>query len=878
MHTTRYAHCEGYTDICLAENGTILTTGEDGDVRVWQGYQDIDNKSIRVGDKCFALAYKSGKIYVADELNEVKRFDIESEEQQGVITSFTLPVTSIAINKSNTYLVCGSSDFEIHLVDLKTLKFSSFTGHAAPILHLCFDPLEKFFVSSSCDGTARFWSVNTLNTAKTLSNLHPKSNDFSESESLCKIAWHKDGTLIAVPCFKEIHFYERETWICKFKINIQNDKSEDFLTSILCFSPDGQLILATTSDQMIYMHSIVNKAMVFKYSYTKKSKLTSLVWNPLNKDEILFCDIKGYMGQIKGPFEKGKVEEKEKEKEKPTKKGRIEYQDDNLDMADLLDLMESDSKDSDFGKKSSSKSRDEMKSPIKKRKRISDEESTTTDKSETNADDVRMDDDDDDEMISLEKLKSKAYETVKKEIMGSAEELEEDEGDDVKLCEEKNTKFTNVMPSAQPAFQASSTSLTLTERYMVWNSVGLITQFMKDGDESIDIEFHNASYHHTIHLKNQFGYTMGDISKEAIVLASPGKIIEEELESNATLAVTSQSKLTCILINPCDNHKEWSVEMPRKEYIKSVCVSRSLLACMTSRRFLRVFGIAGIQKEIISLNGSPLAMSAFDNCLFVTYVASPLAVNYSIYYFNEDKEAEHGVLPLSENAKLEWLGFSDEGNPYFYDSNGYLYAKCLTLSKTSWTPLSDMRSELKHKTDNYWIVGIAERNKLIKAILCRGSKYPLVLPRPNLSMVNITIPFCEPDSEKTQMERDYWKNKYLSLNFKNYDWSSGNLDLDQDECDEKLDQFEASSKEILMKLFMSSCKSGKEQRGYEVATIMDSISLQLAIKYATRTRALALAQNLNLLAEKKAAEEYEKERQKLEEEYSKPYQVRNYFY
>jgi WD40 repeat protein len=178
MHQTRYAHCEGYTDVCFTDKGSFLTTGEDGDVRIWQSFDDMDNTNVRVGDKCFAIAYKNGKIYVADDLNEVKKYDLETNESQGVITSFTLNCTCMAVNKSDTSLVCGSSDFEIHLVDLKSLKVTPFQGHDAPILSVCFDPLEKYFISSSCDGTARIWSIQTLNTVKTLSNLLPKSNDF----------------------------------------------------------------------------------------------------------------------------------------------------------------------------------------------------------------------------------------------------------------------------------------------------------------------------------------------------------------------------------------------------------------------------------------------------------------------------------------------------------------------------------------------------------------------------------------------------------------------------------------------------------------------------------------------------------------------------
>lgn len=203
MHSVRYAHIEGHTDVCFTENGTILTTGEDGDIRLWENFDDVDSSSIQVGDKCFAIATHSGKVYVADDLNEVKCYELSKKENsnnnyecKGVITSFTLPVTCIAVNKSGTSLVCGASDFDIHLVNLSTLKFMSFTGHDAPILSVCFDPFEKYFISGSCDGTARIWSVQNFNTVKTLSNLHPKSNDFNDSISLCKVAWHKDGGLI----------------------------------------------------------------------------------------------------------------------------------------------------------------------------------------------------------------------------------------------------------------------------------------------------------------------------------------------------------------------------------------------------------------------------------------------------------------------------------------------------------------------------------------------------------------------------------------------------------------------------------------------------------------------------------------------------------
>lgn len=75
--------------------------------------------------------------------------------------------------------------------------------------------------------------------------------------------------------------------------------------------------------------------------------------------------------------------------------------------------------------------------------------------------------------------------------------------------------------------------------------------------------------------------------------------------------------------------------------------------------------------------------------------------------------------------------------------------------------------------------------------------------------------------------------------------------LEEEELEEKVESFEDSARESLMKLFMLACKTGKEQRAYDVATIMDLDTIQLAIKFATKSRILTLAHRLNDLAEKK---------------------------
>lgn len=81
-------------------------------------------------------------------------------------------------------------------------------------------------------------------------------------------------------------------------------------------------------------------------------------------------------------------------------------------------------------------------------------------------------------------------------------------------------------------------NLGFRERFMVWNRIGLITQFksstdLEDEDEnandfefhqkskgSIEIEFHDTTLHHSLRLTNNFNYMMADLSLTGILLAS----------------------------------------------------------------------------------------------------------------------------------------------------------------------------------------------------------------------------------------------------------------------------------------------------------------------------------------------------------------------
>ena len=56
----------------------------------------------------------------------------------------------------------------------------------------------------------------------------------------------------------------------------------------------------------------------------------------------------------------------------------------------------------------------------------------------------------------------------------------------------------------------------------MWNDVGIIRQYNSEEENSVDIEFHDTSIHHAMHITNNHNYTMASLSREAVLLAGEG--------------------------------------------------------------------------------------------------------------------------------------------------------------------------------------------------------------------------------------------------------------------------------------------------------------------------------------------------------------------
>ncbi|XP_041351144.1 WD repeat and HMG-box DNA-binding protein 1-like [Gigantopelta aegis] len=519
MKPMRYAHSEGHTDLCYEDTGRyMLTCGSDGDVRIWEGIDDDDAVSHRVGDRVYAVAYKNGRFFTSSDANSVQVHTFPDGGPDGIVTRFTAPVNHMCFNQSGTTMVAGASDFTIKIIVVETSSHKVCHGHEAPILSVAIDPKDEYFASSSCDGSVRVWKMEDQTVVKSW-NLLQKCNDVSLSKTLCRLCWSQDGKHLFVPVEKEVHIYQRDSWE---RLSSITDSQLSEAVSVTCLSPNGSHLAVGCIDGSICVLDWKKRKVLHKHKHQKNLPITALAWNPSKNNELAFCDNQGQLGVIDAAVIQDSTAEGTGESTRGEFEGVFDDDDDMLIEASLRHT--ADDNDSVSG---------DGFQPKKSTQAI-------------------VDDDEDDDGDFLKDLKN---------------DLKGDEDDASSVSESLPPQPLPLVvrddgykptPLQRP-FQPASTPEHLQSRFMKWNSVGIIKQYNTEEENSIDIEFHDAATHHAMHITNNMDYTMADLSSEAVVVACVGEI-------------DSQSKLTCMHFGSWDSAKEWTVAMPEGEDIQAVAV------------------------------------------------------------------------------------------------------------------------------------------------------------------------------------------------------------------------------------------------------------------------------------------------------------------
>uniref|UniRef100_A0A3B4V0D9 WD repeat and HMG-box DNA-binding protein 1 n=1 Tax=Seriola dumerili TaxID=41447 RepID=A0A3B4V0D9_SERDU len=811
----RYGHSEGHTEVCFDDQGKfIVTCGNDGDVRIWESLDDDDPKFITVGEKAYSLALKNNKLVTASSNNTVQIHTFPDGDPDGILTRFTTNATHVAFNSSGSRVAAGSSDFMVKVVEVSdSSQQKTLRGHEAPVLSVTFDPKDDFLASSSCDGSVVVWSIEEQVISWPLLQ---KTNDVSNAKSLCRLAWQPGaGKFLAVPVDTKVHLYERGSW------DHVSTLSDDLLTqpiNVVAWSPCGQFLAAGSVGGSLTVWDVNSKLSVERCRHEKGFTVCGLAWHP-SAGQIAYTDTEGCLGLLDGLS--------------------TSTPDSTKDYDDLFD-------DDDDGVMDEGVS--DTNSPAKKH--------------------VAGDDDDDDDFLmpATGRVRNRgAILDDENSVDAASLKLGQDRfGDDDDAGSAVVAASAPLVPlrpvyegpmptPPQKAFQPGSTPAHLTHRFMMWNSVGIVRGYNDEQDNAIDVEFHDTAVHHAMHLTNSLGHIMADLSQEAVLLACPST---EELAS----------KLQCLHFSSWDTNKEWMVDLPKGEDARALCVGQGWAAVATSTLMLRLFSIGGLQREIISLPGPVVCMAGHGEQLLIVYHRATgfdgeQALGVQLLQFGRRKRQiiNGEPLPLSHKSYLSWLGFTAEGTPCYVDSDGVVRMLNRSLGNT-WTPVCNTRETCKSKSDHYWVVGVHENPQQLRCIPCKGSRYPPTLPRPAVGILPFKLPLCQTSTEKGQMEEQFWRSVLFHNHYSFLSSSGYEIDEDGQSKSQKEQQ------ELLMKMFALSCKLEREFRSVELAELMTQNVVTLAIRYASRSRRMALAQRLSEIALEKANQIQEEEPEEREEE------------
>lgn len=79
------------------------------------------------------------------------------------------------------------------------------------------------------------------------------------------------------------------------------------------------------------------------------------------------------------------------------------------------------------------------------------------------------------------------------------------------------------------------------------------------------------------------------------------------------------SKVVCVLLNSWDGNKEWNADLPEGEEALAIAAGKGWVAVATDTRNLRLYTVAGTQREVISLPGPVVCVAGHRNKLLVIF-------------------------------------------------------------------------------------------------------------------------------------------------------------------------------------------------------------------------------------------------------------------
>ncbi|KAL5098528.1 hypothetical protein RYX36_002855 [Vicia faba] len=765
----------------------------------------------RDGVTALALSPNSTCLASGSVDHSVKLYKFPGGEFETNITRFTLPIRSLAFNKKGSMLAAAGDDEGIKLINTVDGSIARvLKGHKGPVTGVAFDPNGEYLASLDSNGTVIIWELHSGRNLHNLKSIAPDTGlDFSTMNVLC---WSPDGETLAVPGLRnDVVMYDRDTAEKLFTLRGDHNQPICFL----CWSPNGKYMATSGLDKQILIWDVDRKQDIDRQKFDER--VCCMHWKPIG-NALAVIDVKGKYGlwdnvipsSMKSPTEDIPLQGK-------NNNGLLLFDEEDQDNSVSGSL-------SDLGENSNG----EFEPPTS-RKRL-----RKHSLSEENLDEYE------EEGIDL----YPKVESHKKKNRSVKENL--DNG---------NVVFTSPMVTSktkmQEAFQSGATPVQPgKKRFLCYNMLGSITTLDHDGYSHIEIDFHDTGSSPRVpSMTDHFGFTMAALNENGSVFANPCK---------------GEKNMSTLMYRPFStwaSNSEWSMRLEGEE-VKAVALGASWVAAVTSFNYLRIFTEGGMQRHVISLDGPVVTASGFkDNLALVTHASDCLSSNDQVLEFRlfnipQGTQSLRGRLPITPGSSLCWFGFSEEGQLCSYDSQGVLRLYTSQFGG-SWFPVFSAIKE-KKSDENYWMVGL-NSNKLVCVVCKKPESFPQVMPKPILTLKDLSFPLATSDLGSEALENEFMMNNMHLFEIQKKMEEMENAGLDVSLLDDDAFNLEAAQDRCILRLIASCCNSDKLVRATELVKLLSlEKSMKGAIKLVTTLKLPNLAEKFNSILEERLLREDKK--------------------
>ncbi|XP_078443316.1 transducin family protein / WD-40 repeat family protein isoform X2 [Wolffia australiana] len=689
------------------DEGKFLVTAASSDTAV--AVHDLASTAQRTlchhrdGVTCLAINPNSSSLASGSIDHSVKLYGFPSGDFQSNVTRFTLPIRCLAFNRSGSLLAAAGDDDGIKLIATVDSSISRvLKGHRGTVTGLDFDPKNEFLASVDSVGTVIYWELSTGEAVHTLKSIAPDRE--SDGSILNVVSWRPDGEVLAIPGLKnDVVMHDRDTSEKVFSLKGDHEDSVCFFS----WSMNGKYMATAGADRQVLIWDVDLKQDIERQKF--EERISSLAWKPKG-NALAVIDCKGKFGIWETPvpsFMKSPSEDV------PVLK--------TTNQASLFF-------DEDDENDNSSESVHDAETTRHKRLRRS---SKVVDDHEEEYDDGEEDD-----LLHAIESREKRRSKRRTEARESSRALKPK---DVIL---------------QAAFQPCSTpEQSGKRRFLCYNMLGTVTTMENEGYAHIEVDFHDTGRGSRVPaMTDFFGFTMASLNESGSVFANPCR----GEKSTSTLLYRPFSSWA--------NNSEWSMRFEAEE-VKVVALGAGWVAAVTDLNFLRIFSEGGLQRHIISLNGPVVTAVGFkDELAVVTHASEPLPsgdqmVEVRVFNMASGTQPIRCPVPLSPGSTLSWFGFSEEGQLSSCDSHGVLRVFTNQFSG-SWLPLFRAKDS---EEEIYWVVGL-NATKLFCVVCKPPEPYPVVSPKPVLTVLDLSFPVVLSDLGASNLENEFIMCSYqLSL-------------------------------------------------------------------------------------------------------------------